>query len=619
MRQGPSYGNKSKMSSTNSMWDLAPCIEFALACRRSHEEAVSNYGLRPAFESSLAANVDMARLNKVLYDIRKSTGKFNAANEPSKVRLHGFARKSTMGLRGEALGEEEDIEPKRSTVDRTNTLGGAFSPIIKAVTPPAPSSISHEDLCSLDDGYSSSNSSPKPIYTPPTSDSEGETYDEAHIPAHPKEAIGEISSAQRQHVVAVRTAKKAAKKAIAEKHITSTSVAEVLPIQPAEHGRKKVQHSHQLDAQHFVAEYLANARSQRNKKNKKVKIVEPPRDVVAISTKTIAPVVSHAKAEAAKFAVANAQKAHAQQTSKKTTQLTPSSVVVSTKSVISPIRHDLPNHPYSSAQIQKHIIAGKFVRRHHLAGTPEASQIMSAVANVSDNYSEDGIHVFIDGSNINIGFMDALKEASGIHKYTKCNGNGALFFEPLAFLLERGRKVAQKELVGSVRENEEMAPYMAEAVDCGYEVSAPQIVRKMKTLHVQGLNNEADSDWTGKPAWVNRPVKKMAYTEQLVDELIHLKMATAILEYKPSTMVLATGDANVAEYSGGFAKYVNLALDKGWKVEIIAWKHGISNVYKKMKKANDLSESFKIIELDDYRTELTNEAKPSDWWAKASA
>lgn len=606
------------MFSTTSTWDLAPCIEFALLCRGSEEEELSNHGLRPAFGTRPTANVDTARLNKVLYDIRKSTGHFNAANEPHKVRLHGFARKSTMGLRGGALEEEEeDFEPHQrmglrgggleedeedsepeSNVERTNTLGHRFSPIIETAHPPAPGSLSNDELTSLDEGYSSGDFSPNSTSTPPTCDSEAEAF---------------------TFVVT----KKAAKKVNAEKHITSTSATEVLPFQPAQHGQKKVLHNHLLDAQYLVAEYVTNARSQRNKKNKKkAKIVEAPRDVVEIFTEAIAPVVSHAKAEAAWLAVANAQKAHAQKTSKKktskkTTLLTPSSVVVPTKSDKSPIGYNLAS--LSLAQIKKLAIATRFVDRHNLAETSEATEILNAAANVGDNYAEDGIHVFIDASNINIGFMDALKEASGINIHTKCNANGALCFEPLAFILERGRKVAQKELVGSVRENEEMAPYMVEAAECGYDVSAPQIVRKLKTVKVQGMNKEGDADWTGKPVWGNRQVKKMAYTEQLVDELIHLKMATAILDYKPSTMVLATGDANVAEYSGGFAKYVNHALDKGWKVEVIAWKHGISSVYKKMKKANDWGESFKIIELDDYRHELTNKAKTSDWWAKTSA
>ena len=504
MSQKPSLTTYNTMSTTaSSMWDLSPCSEFALACRRSGQETVSNDGLRPAYHgTSHATSVDFDKLNKVLYDLRKSAGKFNAPNEPFKVRLHGFARKSTMSLRGGASPGEEDEEVELSTIRDTNALGAGLGSFARL-------SVSTDEHSSSDESNISSKFSTSFIKTPPTSESEDDD---------------------------TKGWTQVAEKASKKEQVKLASAAEVAS-QPAQVGQKKVLHSRKISMQYLVAEYVANACHQRNKKS---------------SGKTL-----------------------------ETTTLIPAPVVVS---------YGLAK---KRAQQKRAAIAHRFVARHHLAGTVEGDAFINATANVGTNKTEGGIHVFVDASNINIGFLDALKTASGVDLNTKCDGNGALSFDRLAFILERGRKVAQHEIVGSVKADGIMAKYMYEAEEMDWKVSAPQIVRKVKATR-QGM--------------------KAANTEQLVDELIHLKMSTAINRIKkPSTMVLATGDANVAEYSDGFAAYAHDALEKGWKVEIISWKKGLSNVWRKMQQADP--DNLKIIFLDDYRHELANEAMPGDWWA----
>lgn len=73
---------------------------------------------------------------------------------------------------------------------------------------------------------------------------------------------------------------------------------------------------------------------------------------------------------------------------------------------------------------------------------------------------------------------------------------------------------------------------------------------------------------------------------------------------QPSTIVLASGDAAEAEFSGGFLKCVERALLKGWKVEVLAWRSGISNEYYAADFMKRWVGKFAVIELDDFCEEM---------------
>ncbi|EME80851.1 uncharacterized protein MYCFIDRAFT_211687 [Pseudocercospora fijiensis CIRAD86] len=93
--------------------------------------------------------------------------------------------------------------------------------------------------------------------------------------------------------------------------------------------------------------------------------------------------------------------------------------------------------------------------------------------------------------------------------------------------------------------------------------------------------------------------------EQGVDEILHLKISHSLLDYEePSTIVLATGDAALAEYSDGFMAMVERALRKGWSVELVSWSKNISKTYLKSDWVNAWDGRFKIIYLDDFAEEL---------------
>ncbi|KAJ9626403.1 hypothetical protein H2203_004035 [Taxawa tesnikishii (nom. ined.)] len=258
-------------------------------------------------------------------------------------------------------------------------------------------------------------------------------------------------------------------------------------------------------------------------------------------------------------------------------------------------------------------------------------------ANLS-NHSNDpkGIHVFVDASNIFIGFHDQLKRSRGIpqHWYVpRVN----MSFDALALLMERRRPVAKRVLAGSTPE----VPAFATARDVGYECSILDKVFKARELterqkyfmevdqrrrsfngrrpsggrqssgYASGGSSKEDpetavTDASAAVATATTPTHAPEkFVEQAVDEILHLKILESVVDYEePSTIVLATGDAAQAEYSQGFMRMVERALKKGWTVELVSWSKNISMMYKKKEFRQKWGDKFRIIELDDYAEEL---------------
>ena len=256
-----------------------------------------------------------------------------------------------------------------------------------------------------------------------------------------------------------------------------------------------------------------------------------------------------------------------------------------------------------------------------------------------------GIHVFVDASNIIIGFLEHLKRARGIPNYAHVPLVD-LSFHALALLLERRRPVAKRVLAGSTPE----IPAFEEARQVGYETCILDKVFKSKELTERqrrfAARGNVGSGYTaggsgsdtaaavtavanvnGKTTAIGSPPQQPKWVEQAVDEILHLKLLESIVDtHIPAlaetsasatstaprtaapTMVLATGDAAEAEYSPGFMKMVERALLKGWNVEVAAWSASVSMGYRRMEKAAVWGERFKIIELDDYSEELFGES-----------
>ena len=200
-----------------------------------------------------------------------------------------------------------------------------------------------------------------------------------------------------------------------------------------------------------------------------------------------------------------------------------------------------------------------------------------------------------------IGFHDCLKLARDIPVTNRVR-RVPMCFHNFSLVLERGRPAAKRVLVGSDR-----FPIIQQAKSIGYETNILERVHKakemtphQKRLHHGGVHSGVSSGSETNPVHV--PEK---WVEQAVDEILHLKILESLIDAdRPSTIVLATGDAAEAEYSGGFMRMVERALEKGWMVELVSFKLNTSSAYKRKEFRAKWGLMFKWIQLDTYVEQL---------------
>lgn len=227
--------------------------------------------------------------------------------------------------------------------------------------------------------------------------------------------------------------------------------------------------------------------------------------------------------------------------------------------------------------------------------------------------SPNGIHVFVDFSNIWLGFNDQVKYLKGINKKARVKPED-ISFDSLMLLMERRRPIAKRVLVGSLP----MLPAFETAKAVGYETNLLHRVYKAKELTERQkffAQREGRLPAPPQPSSYASSGSEMAaavpvyapegWVEQGVDEILHLKMMESIVDTDvPSTIVLATGDAAEAEYSKGFMAMVLRALRKGWRVELISWRRNTSSAYRDEAFLLQWGHQFQWIELDDYAEDL---------------
>ncbi|KAL4944818.1 hypothetical protein BDV06DRAFT_232412 [Aspergillus oleicola] len=189
------------------------------------------------------------------------------------------------------------------------------------------------------------------------------------------------------------------------------------------------------------------------------------------------------------------------------------------------------------------------------------------------------IHVFVDMSNIMVGFHDTMKISRKIPVHTRIR-RLPMSYQNFSLILERGRPTAKRVLVGSDR-----IAAINESEHLGYEANILNRVQKFKQLTPRQLkfrkNPKAASHDGGHGSETNDGPEER-WVEQGVDEILHLKILESLLDTdEPATIVLATGDAAEAEYSGGFMKMVERALQRGWRVELVSFSQVTSYAYKK--------------------------------------
>ncbi|KAK4945995.1 hypothetical protein LTR10_014797 [Elasticomyces elasticus] len=219
------------------------------------------------------------------------------------------------------------------------------------------------------------------------------------------------------------------------------------------------------------------------------------------------------------------------------------------------------------------------------------------------NISNIGVHVFVDVSNISIGFHDCLKLARGMPRDTRLK-RVPLSFHNFSLVLERGRPAAKRVLVGS-----DKYPAIQQAKGLGYETNILERVHKAKDLTPRQKKYRSGGETSGSETTAFTPqAATEKWVEQAVDEILHLKILESLVDAeKPSTIVLATGDAAEAEYSGGFLRMVERALEKGWSVELVSFRLNTSSLYKRKEFRARWGPMFKWVELDPWVEFLIDE------------
>lgn len=194
-----------------------------------------------------------------------------------------------------------------------------------------------------------------------------------------------------------------------------------------------------------------------------------------------------------------------------------------------------------------------------------------------------------------VGFHDSVKVSRNIPITTRIR-RLHISYSNFSLIMERGRPAAKRVLVGSDR-----LPSIDEAETLGYEANILDRVHKLK--HATPRPPKTRKGGLGGPETVQASGER--WVEQGVDEILHLKILESLLDTdEPATIVLATGDAAAAEYSGGFMRMVERALQRGWIVELVSFSQVTSYAYRKKEFRAKWGGHFRMIELDAYIDEL---------------
>jgi hypothetical protein len=201
-----------------------------------------------------------------------------------------------------------------------------------------------------------------------------------------------------------------------------------------------------------------------------------------------------------------------------------------------------------------------------------------------------------------VGYHDYMKVSRNIPVKTRIR-RLPLSFQNFSLILERGRPTAKRVLVGSDR-----FAAIDEGEKLGYETNILDRVHKVKhptRRQLKFRKNTRGGAQEGGSGSETNDAPEERWVEQGVDEILHLKILESLLDTdEPATIVLATGDAAEAEFSGGFMKMVERALRRGWTVELVSFSQVTSYAYRKKEFRARWGNHFKMIALDGYLEEL---------------
>ena len=201
-----------------------------------------------------------------------------------------------------------------------------------------------------------------------------------------------------------------------------------------------------------------------------------------------------------------------------------------------------------------------------------------------------------------VGFHDSVKLSRNIPVKIRIR-RLPLSFQNFSLILERGRPTAKRVLVGSDR-----FAAIDEGEKLGYEKNILDRVHKAKQLTRRQIKSRKSPRGGSQEAASSSEMNEAAverWVEQGVDEILHLKILESLVDTdEPATIVLATGDAAEAEYSGGFMRMVERALQRGWSVELVSFSQVTSRAYRRKEFRAKWGDRFKVIALDEYIEEL---------------
>ncbi|KAK4066095.1 uncharacterized protein Triagg1_8163 [Trichoderma aggressivum f. europaeum] len=209
----------------------------------------------------------------------------------------------------------------------------------------------------------------------------------------------------------------------------------------------------------------------------------------------------------------------------------------------------------------------------------------ASMAGKHPTITSQGIHVFVDMSNIDIGYQKTLKGSQRINANTRLSPVPHLNLQFLTKILVRDRPVVALNVCCSTLPGRSEPRFVQQMRELGYHVD----LRERKGVLDGGLT------FTGAP-------DTLRYVEDLVDETLQVRIAESVMEYfrTPGTIVLATGDAKPSPHSDGFFSYVERALKMGWNVEVISWRGNLSQRWIDREWTSQWHDKFRVILLDEF-------------------
>ena len=219
----------------------------------------------------------------------------------------------------------------------------------------------------------------------------------------------------------------------------------------------------------------------------------------------------------------------------------------------------------------------------------------------------NGIHIFLDYSNINIAFQHFLKSHYSLPESARLSPTPNINLEFLHELLIRGRVSQTLFAGGSVGHRDHHEPSFAQELrKLRYTVDLRERVR-VEEPSVRGLyrsSGKSSSDETFPK--FNGSQKSARFKEEFVDESLQSRIAAITLDFldTPGTLIFVTGDGRPAPYADGFVKYAERALRRGFNIEVVSWSRSLSSAWDELRTKQEWENRFRVISLDPFWKDL---------------